>query len=556
MVINSSDKDLAKPSFPQFLIALFLVKSKPIGLLVPGGHLNYKQTLCHMADNPKEYIEALQACVTHGPRQDHAANARCHVDTSALWHEQYKKSEESQIQLRTRISELESLHAAATAEIASKQMKQQKRKRRTKAPEPTLDTDSRKRSRLPALNPVFQSYSSALNLSVNEPGTSLVYEGRYRTRCRRVYELNCIGSNLPEHFYTLQKLASARTPCAYSLAIALSQVSSDIRLILSSIRGSQHPDVVAISNVTTRSQERNFCQAFGKTEQELETRLVAIGCIFPSLLNALSQLKEVGHGALAQPRVIHGIIGLLRDLLERLLSLAAGINKNSLSLEDQTGKKRKLKTSSSVPDDTVMRLCRLTIGLVTSLDSHRATDQEILDGFLYFLLGHVGAMLKLFVFGPDSNEILCPNPERQTLKVSSSSYDEERKTAEAQAPYLVYLLERIAPLAEGYRTCTTRHSTRAPQLSVPSAKPARLFCSASTTLQSTLLAAVFGPQNSAEFVEGLAYPLLDNVDSDAHLVLQPDAAGLETSECMTDWFKAEVWRVLGWEILSGKIAWE
>lgn len=509
-----------------------------------------------MADNPKEYIEALQACVTHGPRQDNAANARYHVDTSALWHEQYKKSEESQINHRARISELESLHAAAKAEIASKQMEQQKRKRHTKAPEPTLDTNSRKRSRPPVLNPVFQSCCSSLKLSVNEPGTSLAYGGKHRTRCWRVYELNCIGSNLPQHFYTLQKLASARTPCAYNLAIALSQVSSDIRLILSSIKGSQHTDVVAVSNVTTRSQERNICQAYGKTEQELETRLVAIGRIFPCLLNALSQLKEGAQGALAQPRVIHGIIGLLRDLLERLLILAAENNKNSLSLEDQRGKKRQSKASFSLPDETVMKLCRLTIGLVACLGFHRATDQEILDGFLYFLLGRVGAMLKLFVFGPDSNEILCPNPESQTLKVSSSSYDEERRTAEAQAPYLVYLLERIAPLAEGYRTCTTRHSTRAPQLSVASPNPARLSRAASATLQSTLLAAVFGPKSSAEFAEGLAYPLSNHGDSDAHLILQPDAAALEAAECTADWFKAEVWRVLGWEILGGKIAWE
>lgn len=368
--------------------------------------------------------------------------------------------------------------------------------------------------------------------------------------------LNFVGSNLPQNFFTLQKLASTRTPCGHSLAIALSQVSSDIRLIISSITASQHNNIVAVRNVTTRSQERGSCKAHGERGQDLETRLVAIGCIFPCLLNAISQITEGVQGVVAQPRIIHGIIGLLRDLLERLLVLAAENSKNSPYAKYQTGKKLQLKAVFPLPDDTVMKLCRLTIRLVTSLDIQRATDQEVLDGFLYFLLGRVGAMLKMFVFGPDSNEILRPNYESQIPQVTSSSYDEERKAAEAQAPYLIYILARIVPLAEEHRKYTTRHAVQTPRLSIPPLKTARLSHPASATLQSTLLAAVFGPKCSAEFVDGLVYPLSNDVDPDVHIGFESDAAGLETAECMADWFKAEVWRVLGWEVLSGKIAWD
>jgi hypothetical protein len=45
MVIHSARKELSKPSFPRFVIALFLVKSKPVGLLVAGMHLPKSEDL-------------------------------------------------------------------------------------------------------------------------------------------------------------------------------------------------------------------------------------------------------------------------------------------------------------------------------------------------------------------------------------------------------------------------------------------------------------------------------------------------------------------------------
>jgi hypothetical protein len=339
------------------------------------------------------------------------------------------------------------------------------------------------------------------------------------------------------------------------LAIALSQIFSDIRLIISSLQASSPPNVVAVRNVTTRSLERSACKIQANAGQELDIKLSVIGYIFPCLLNATSQLTEGTRGALAQPRVIHGIIGLLRDLLERLLSLAAENNENSLVVKDQISNKPNSK-APTLPDENVMRLCRLIIRLVACLDFRKAADQAVLDGFLFFLLGRVGSMLNLFVFGDDSNEILRPVPASQIMKTESGSYEQERKTAEVQGPYLVYILEQIIPLAHQHHTSMTRHACDAPQLAGPQSKPARLSHPTWATLQSTLLAAVFGAQAGGEFTGALADPLANDVAPDAHLSVGPDVAGLETAECMADWFKAEVWRVLGWEVLGGKIAWE
>ena len=281
-----------------------------------------------------------------------------------------------------------------------------------------------------------------------------------------------------------------------------------------------------------------------------------IESILPCLYNVINQLTQGAQGVAAQPLVIHGIIGLFRDLLERLLAFAAENGTSSPYAKNSSGRKPQYKAAFPLPDGTVMKLCRLVIRLVTSLDLRRAPDQKILDGFLYFLLGHIGTILRLFVFGPDSNEILHQNHENETPKLPSISYDEERKSAEAQQPYLIYILARIVPFAEEHRIYTTKHAVQTPQPSTLALKTTRLSHAAFATLQSTLLAAVFGPMSSAEFEDRLASPLLNDLDKDSRPGTEFDTASLDTAECMADWFKAEVWRVLGWEVLGGKIAWD
>lgn len=514
---------------------------------------DHLHTIAQIAYSPADYIQALQACIAHGSPPDILANSRYHLDSSALWHEQYKKSEQSQIELRARISELESLHAA---ERASKQT-QRKRKATTNEAGRKVETNARKRLKTPVPDPLSQSLSDSLKALVDQLGTSpLDQKGKGHILRSSVNLFNRTGFNFPHNVFILNKIASTRPLRGHELAIALSRVSSDVRLILSSIKVPPHNNIELTSNVMTRRQWQNSCEASETAGQDLETRLLAIGSILPCLHNAISQLTEGVQGAVAQPRVIHGVIGLLQDLFERLLAFAAENGESSPHAEYSTGKKPQYKAAFPLPDGTVMKLCRLVIRLVTSLDLRRAPDQKILDGFLYFLLGRTGAILRLFVFGPDSNEILHPNYENQTLKITPISYDEERKSAEAQAPYLIYILARIVPFAEEHRIYMTKHAAQAPQPSSLALKDARLSRPAFATLQSTLLAAVFGPMSSADFSDRLTFPLSNDLDTDSRSGSEFDAASMDTAECMADWFKAEVWRVLGWEVLGGKIAWD
>lgn len=372
---------------------------------------------------------------------------------------------------------------------------------------------------------------------------SIVYLARW-------FDYNSSGSNLSRNFHILQKLTFTRSTCGHSLGRALCQASSDIRVIVSSITSSPNASIVPKSNVTTRRQE----QTLSKT-RDLREKLEPIACLFPCLINAMNKLTGGAQGAIVQPCVIHALIKLLRDLLDRLLTLAAENRESLFHGEDQRWSKSATFFSTSTQDDTVLIICQLILKFLALLDFNRATDQKVLNGFLYFLLGRIGATLKNFVFGHDSNNILYPNTESQ-VKVALSNFDEERKTAEAQAPYLIFVLERIAPFTKDYRKHAAREFAQNPQSLLPLRKTARPFGPASETLQSTLLAAFFCLESSADSEQGLAFPLSKDVDQDSDSALRPDTAESEIVECVADWYKGEVWRVLGWDSLRMDIAWE
>jgi len=72
------------------------------------------------------------------------------------------------------------------------------------------------------------------------------------------------------------------------------------------------------------------------------------------------------------------------------------------------------------------------------------------------------------------------------------------------------------------------------------------------TLQHTLLNAVFGAQ-TGEFMHALREPcfLSDNlnVDADVHTLASMDDGNVR------DWYKHEIWRCVGWDVLINHIAW-
>lgn len=356
------------------------------------------------------------------------------------------------------------------------------------------------------------------------------------------------------------------------LATVLCQISSDVRRIISSVKSSQSyksTKNLGGRNRATRDQQQNNTQDPSSVDRDLDTKLGSIARIFPYLLESLDKANKTAQDRGLQGHVIYSYIEILRDLLARicLLSTSQGKKKNPDPRRSANGRfiptaRRKSATPlpPCPPDETVLKLSNLLLALASALDTTNAAENAIMEGFLFFLLTRVGTALKVFVFGNDCKDFLGLNPQIEA-KAADCEHDEKR--TEAQAPHLVYLLDRLIPMAP----LGPHHSSRVSSISLtpppppptptpaPRLAPHSLTRLPTTTLQSTLLHAVFNSSAKAtEFSDALTSPALPTApppraDCPETVLGKTDNA----DGVVGDWFKMEVWRIIGWNILSGQI---
>lgn len=264
----------------------------------------------------------------------------------------------------------------------------------------------------------------------------------------------------------------------------------------------------------------------------MEQRLGIIGRTFPHFLfhlHTLSQFSETGNLC---GRVIYRFIDIFRVLFQRICDLAV-ITARSDQHRPKTmenghyGPRPQSATSSS--DDRpaqppiIMKLCKLVITLLLQLDPIKSTHKNILEGCLYHLLTRIGKVLESFTIGGRPFGI-----QHDLNSMSTAASDTE--AFEAQAPYLIWML-----------SCTQRFS--------PSLSSATNVIDARIQLQNTLVKAVFGQQASSSFEPALKPPQLP---ADDELMTEFDTL-TETTD-VRGWFKSEVWRLVGWDVLRDKTA--
>lgn len=349
---------------------------------------------------------------------------------------------------------------------------------------------------------------------------------------------NGTASAFVHRFHLLQHLLSLPDPDHRSLALVLPQICSDIRQIAFLINPFQSLDVaidIALYKTATKAQRQKAIPIQADIDPDIHKKFITIGRLFPYLLQSVRKLSQTDQEKNFEPRATYHFIELFRDLLQHICALSIRHMKYSgRSNNPQKGKKTpRAKTKVTAPqissqtlDKSIKILCYLLNTFISALDTSITTDKQIFEGFLYFLLQHVGTTLKIFVFGNnDTSKIISPNPIPPiSLAPSPQTHEEEKQHAEAQAPYLIQIL------------------SQAIQIAICQPNPI------SSSLQSTLLTALFGPV----FPCALPKPL--SPDPDPNVNTETEWAKHEDG--IPGWFKSEVWRLVGWDVLSGFIAWE
>ncbi len=419
---------------------------------------------------------------------------------------------------------------------------------------------------------------------------------------------------LIHNLYLLQEVLAQRNSDPKHLATALCDVSSSICKLISAMHSSkdlQNAKPFPVNKSEIRKHDGSA--AFSRPCEDVKTTLLAIRQAFLSLLEGLHRLNNLPGGSQVRGQVIWSLIKIFDGLLDQIYSLstvpateppktAPRVSKSRIKTQVlvtatpeetqsrpktripcqacrkrhrkcdgrvptcqncecwKTQCKRDIHPSSgnapppksspvfTTPPESALTLCELTTTMMRSLDMTTPSHMEVLEGFQFLLLKRVGQALKVFVFedgilqDPEVNDIgsTAPNPTATN-----------HQAIEVQAPCLIYLLEQAQSFTTNLHTPPQAilKSTELPQ------KPTSRSSTPSTTtlstlarsrLQHTLLTAVFGDQTKTDFEAALSSPK----PTISEEVSAKFSEGIR-AEGVKDWFKHEVWRIVGWDALRG-----
>ncbi|KAL8939632.1 MAG: hypothetical protein Q9211_002651 [Gyalolechia sp. 1 TL-2023] len=531
-----------KPSFPEFVVALFLAKSKPPYVAVRGA--------CYMAnfgldpssaDLSSQNTSHVSARISEqGIVRQMTTMAR---DTST---QSYQRLQQETNEQRARIYSLER-ELDARRDAGSQEHLQQAGKR-SALDEVSPRGRSKKRKRTNAKSQRIVTPVSPPT-PVPDASTAALQGDAYLTGVDWGM-LYCRQAGLLDAIYALQK-SLAQSP------IVPSQTASILVFIISQLHDftnsagplPHHKDGV---NEIYRPQE----SAVNARTDEEPGRILdpAIGRSVLSLsLAAIDELGHSGNTGGLQKQLEHFIVRFLDGLLNGICSLAAATTKASESSEEQAPVRRrsargKKSVAPQVPertaDESVMSRCSFLLYAFQALRKGRLADQAIMEGFMFFFLRKIGKTLKVFVFGEHDEEW------NAVWTGEDAAVRQEKKLAgERQAPYLIWLLERIlvdyaSEGNPGSRTWNSSHTVYSSQT-----KPRQGICpeDVKIQLQQTILKEVLG-DNFEEFSKALDAP------DDPGLNIEPWEVGRPAG--VVDLFKAEVWRLIGWDCLKSDIEWE
>lgn len=354
-------------------------------------------------------------------------------------------------------------------------------------------------------------------------------------------------------FYLLQQLLQKKLNVrSLSLAV-VGLCKSGEAALFSALEPKQKP-------ASTRASQKTILKSI---EPDVISTLHAIQRSYPCLIHSLKKVSTTTDEKSYAGLVLYHIILLFEAILNGLRRHSVAAVNESITRARQPKKtKGRTKTNrtktpqvtsptGNIEEDRIpWQLARLLEVMILSLDLSIGEQCNLLEGFLFLLLDRVGKILCFFVLGDlrsdrqlrlDPSELPLPDPltEMQDDEIT-------RKAAEREAKYLIRILEKTLAFIDHNK----ERIAAMPILNSPAGGQSATHSVPSVTervrakLQNTLLKAVFGDQDAC-FKESLRPPEApDPAPEPATEYISPE------TEDTPEWFTREVWRLLGWDILS------
>ncbi|KAF2773082.1 hypothetical protein EJ03DRAFT_348133 [Teratosphaeria nubilosa] len=506
----------AEPKRPQQIsiaFALSVVMSKPENMKI------------------NEYVRLFLQHVAKGRRENAISSVYRHLDRSSYWRSEYerlgdalKASEAEVVDLRR---EVEALKAKGTGEAARPSTSAVAKKRKKAVDEDVIpvprDPKKAKRDASP----------------VRRPG---------EVEIEKDFEFADVGE------------------VGNILMRNLFQVHSALK--------SQHraePDILAHHLVRAASSLPHVVQAtveqlpkrFLTGTDLLKTNLTAAARVVAILMVGINRLNNVAGGAEVQGQVIYAFVQMFGTLLNNIELVAeAEAKKPPPTDADRYTKtpkgkpKAQPKNAGNMKDiPTLNNITILITSLLDQLDPKIEVHKSLFEGFAYKALEKIGGRLYSSVFGrPRGRSIdaeiaatrLEDDIEDTTdLDPETTQQQLDSKKARLEAPYLIHLLTRIMTAAPLHLNPKALDRFNKPKKVSKKDPKGALVLAAKDRLQKTLVNCVFGMEGVGE-------------DDDLRQCLKlPSAVGAKKVEMpkvkeaeAEEWFKQEVWRLLGWDVLG------
>ena len=254
------------------------------------------------------------------------------------------------------------------------------------------------------------------------------------------------------------------------------------------------------------------------------------------------------------------IIAVFQTLLDTLHKRT--LDETRRRTEQWSSKERKAKSNTKAMKDppehrtasftlSATLLVRTAQHMVAAFDLDASHHCQVFKSVLSVLIDEVGSVLSLFVFVDPQDTAMNGNPIEQTRQWRQKSGDDMSMivaAAEIKAPYVLAVLKfalRFLREREHALPVRSREIIGGTLTDIDNDLLARNI---EKRLQNTLMRGIFGP-GDGKFTEAFMRPSTPE-SNDIRAVLEDPGAECDGPE----WFIGQIWELLGWDILSGKMA--
>jgi hypothetical protein len=515
-------------------LALAIVRTKPVGMQVRGKFKLSKKTPHFLI--LLDYVLQLRAQIKPGLDPRERENPTCYVDEVAYWKNRCQKAEDECEKLRgvnIKLERSNHLLSSLSGPVLDVDAAAYTTKRKAPSASPTRSKPSRQAQK--------QSPTAAAQENIDNDLDFLEVLGRD-------------GSKLMEALYTTHSLCRSDEPDTEVLCFNLVQIASGIGKVIL---------IVAHNHELLSRQGRRSAEAmsFDKDKSDFAVALSVCARAFMSLLVGTDKLVKCKADVRLASLVVCEVAGMFKAALQSIEISARRTAETSLSPPSSPNKTKTKAPPPVVKESAPARaVAHLLISFLGFLEKTDPVHQKIFDGFVFVLFERVGKRLYYFTFGQHRStsiegNILPPPEPRDAAEAARRDSDALATRLEVKA--LVLILERAMGLAPNHMnpqnarpSSASNRLARTMSTKTPvTSTRARLSPLARDRLQRTLVACMYGNNTNDEFLDVLTKPV-----PAMRLGSMQNVAKVDDQDVQT-WYKEEVWRLVGWDILAREGTW-